>query len=395
MNFILFDDERYFNFLPLTHTRPVSEIRCGILTMKEKWAFHLSASVSYRCADHLREIFPIDLSNDNFFVNSGIFPDVNIFSAILELQQGEALYYNHVLLAVRLNHEDAKKFDILRIKTNMQERQYTGPIKFLNQLWEIFTYNFEEIETDFKRVTSGRKSQDIHHQNNLICPENIFVDKGASVSASILNASDGPIYIGPHAEIMEGAIIRGPFALGEKGVIKMGAKIYGGTTIGPGCKVGGEVNNSVFFANSNKAHDGFVGNAIIGEWCNLGADTNNSNLKNNYAPVKIWNENQKKFVSTGLQFCGLIMADHSKCGINTMFNTGTVVGVSCNIFGGGFPRNMIPSFSWGGSSGMTEYKLEKAMETIQAVFARRNRELTPSEINLYTHIFNQTAEQRR
>jgi UDP-N-acetylglucosamine diphosphorylase/glucosamine-1-phosphate N-acetyltransferase len=249
------------------------------------------------------------------------------------------------------------------------------------------------IRNDFARLTRGRVSQPITATNTVI-GDAIFIEPGAKVEASVLNASTGPIYIGADAEVMEGCLVRGPFALGAHGVLKMGAKVYGATTLGPGCKVGGEVNNVVFFANSNKAHDGFLGNAVLGEWCNLGADSNNSNLKNNYEPVKLWSEAQERFVPTGLQFCGLIMADHSKCGINTMFNTGTVVGVSCNIFGAGFPRNFVPSFSWGGASGITTYQLNKAAQTATVVLSRRNLAFDQVEANLMSAVFAMTAHQR-
>ena len=242
-------------------------------------------------------------------------------------------------------------------------------------------------------LTKGRKSQFLP-ENNTILGKDIFIEKGAKVSCSILNAEDGPIYIGKNAEVMEGSIIKGPFAMGESAVLKMGAKIYGATTLGPYCKVGGEVSNSVFFGYSSKAHDGFLGNSVIGEWCNLGADSNISNLKNNYAHVKLWNYEIERFINTELQFCGLIMGDHSKCGINTMFNTGTVVGVSSNVFGSGFPRNFIPSFNWGGAAGFSIYKLLKAFEVAEKVFERRKLRFDKIDKNILTQVYDMTKRYR-
>ena len=260
----------------------------------------------------------------------------------------------------------------------------------LNFLWDIFSKNDSAIRDDFSLLTEGRKSQPISSSNKFAGSQQIFIEKGAVVECSVLNATNGPIYIGKNAEVMEGCLIRGPFALGENAVLKMGAKIYGATTIGPYCKVGGEVNNSVFQSNSNKAHDGFLGNSVIGEWCNLGADTNNSNLKNNYANVKIWSHATEEMVDTGMQFCGLFMGDHSKSGINTMFNTGTVVGVNANIYGSDFPIHFVPSFSWGTAQGFSDYRLEKALEVAERVMARRNQKLTTSERKILSHIFNLT-----
>jgi UDP-N-acetylglucosamine diphosphorylase/glucosamine-1-phosphate N-acetyltransferase len=261
--------------------------------------------------------------------------------------------------------------------------------------WDIFSKNGDAIKSDFELVTKGRKSLALSSTNQVIAAENIFVEEGAVVECAILNASTGPIYIGKDAEIMEGSIVRGPFSLGEHSALKLGAKIYGPTTIGPHSKVGGEVNNSVIFGFSNKAHDGFLGNSVLGEWCNIGADSNNSNLKNNYAEVKLWNYNKERFVGTGLTFCGLIMGDHSKCGINTMFNTGTVVGVNANIFGSGFPRNFVASFSWGGAAGFTTYKLKDAFEVASKVFERRSMVFDETEQEILTHVFELTEKYRK
>jgi UDP-N-acetylglucosamine diphosphorylase/glucosamine-1-phosphate N-acetyltransferase len=292
-----------------------------------------------------------------------------------------------------MNEESAKQFDIANTVLNAHNIIFQDDIMVLNNLWDIFSLNDRAIRDDFQRLTQGRTSQPISSTNQVI-GDQLFIEEGAKVECSMINTSTGPVYIGRDAEIMEGCMVRGPFALGSHAVLKMGAKVYGATTLGEGCKVGGEVNNVVFFANSSKAHDGFVGNAVIGEWCNIGADSNNSNLKNNYEEVKLWSESKNSFVKTGLQFCGLIMGDHSKCGINTMFNTGTVVGVSCNIYGAGFPRNFVPSFSWGSAAGFTEYQINKAANTAARVFARRNLEFDAAELRLFQKVYLLTAEQR-
>lgn len=393
MNFILFDDERYHHFLPLTYTRPVSELRCGILTLHEKWEHVCATRVYYLTESYLQEKFELEITEDNFLINSGLFPDRELFEAILQLKPGQSLVKDNTLLATRCKREAAKQFSIQDTLVNSELISYPSTPMMLNNLWDIFSLNDRAIRDDFARLTQGRVSQVISDSNQVLGHE-LFIEEGAKVEASILNTLTGPIYIGRDAEIMEGCMVRGPFALGSHSVLKMGAKIYGATTIGDGSKVGGEVNNAVFFANSNKAHDGFLGNAVIGEWCNLGADTNNSNLKNNYEEVRLWSEYKKSFVKTGLQFCGLIMGDHSKCGINTMFNTGTVVGVSCNIYGAGFPRNFIPSFSWGSAAGFTEYQINKAADTASRVFARRGIPFSEVEQRIFGKVFAQTSEQR-
>ncbi|MFY8019900.1 MAG: putative sugar nucleotidyl transferase, partial [Bacteroidia bacterium] len=260
--------------------------------------------------------------------------------------------------------------------------------------YDIFSKNAQAIEEDFELLTKGRKSEPIPEGNQVIQADRIFIEPGAKVLFSILNASSGPIYIGKNAEVMEGCKIRGPFALCEDAGLKMDAKIYGATTVGPHCKVGGEVNNSVFFSYSNKGHDGFVGNAVIGEWVNMGADSNNSNLKNTYDEVKLWSYTSQRFEKTGLTFCGLMMADHAKCGINTMFNTGTVVGVGANIFGAGFPRNFIPDFSWGGAQGFETHVLNKFYKTAEAMCGRRNVVFDEKDKALYQTLFEKTAELR-
>ena len=280
------------------------------------------------------------------------------------------------------------------IISRSEVKTYSASIRLIQRPWQIFKENGEELESDWQ-LLNLQPNPDALSKTNTLIGNRIHISEGATIEAAILNTATGPIYIGPDAEIMENAAVRGPFALGAHSVLKMGAKIYGPTTLGPHVKVGGEVSNCVIFGYSNKAHDGFLGNSVIGEWCNLGADTNNSNLKNNYAEVKLWDYPSERFVPTGLQFCGLIMGDHSKCGINTMFNTGTVVGVSANIFGSGFPRNFIPSFSWGGANKMIEYRLETALEVAEKVMQRRGIELTQVDRTILTHIYQSTKAVRK
>lgn len=395
MNIILFDDSSRYSLLPFTHTRPVADIRCGIITMRERWEHFAGQSTGSLTEAYLQEVYPLNGSNDNLFINGSVFATAELFEQIKQLQPQQQLVYNDIIIAARVNGAAATFNGKLHITTNLTDINYTGSLKRLQHTWDIFSLNEDAIRNDFKILTAGKASQPIPDGVTAAGIENIFIEEGAEIYlGAIINGTNGPIYIGKNAAILEGAIIRGPIAICEQAVVKMGAKLYGGTTIGPGCKVGGEISNVVFFANSNKGHDGYLGNSVIGEWCNLGADTNCSNLKNNYDKVKIWDEGNFKSVQTGLTFCGLIMGDHSKCGINTMFNTGTVAGVSANIYGGGFPEKFIPSFAWGGSDGMTTYKLERAMETANRMMERRGRYLSPEEIKMYEHIFAATQEQR-
>ena len=382
MNVILFDSNRS-NFYPLSYTRPISEFRIGILTIKEKWT-HYYKNISTKTEDYLVSKYPIRKQKENLWIDASVLPSKELKTELDSLRNGEVLESNGKIIAFKNLNYSFKNLN--KINTSIL-------VNSIENIWDIFSDNGREIEADFKLLTKARKSQKISDTNTVI-GKHIFIEKGAKISCSILNAENGPIYIGKNTEIMEGAIIRGPFAMGENAVLKMGAKIYGPTTLGPHCKVGGEVNNSVFFGYSSKAHDGFLGNSVIGEWCNLGADTNNSNLKNNYAEVKLWNYEMERFKKTGLQFCGLIMGDHSKCGINTMFNTGTVIGVSANIFGSGFPRNFVPSFSWGGVSGFQVYKLPKVFEVASKVFERRKLDFDENEQNILSEVYDMTKRYR-
>jgi len=393
MNYILFDDQSWLNLLPLTFTRPVSEIRIGILTIREKWQHYLEEETSWLTQDYLSEKFPCRKSSINLLVNGAVLPELSLIEEIKKLTPGQALTKNSRLLAACISGQMPASPAQLA-ETSFQHIESTSNPLIIDYPWHIFTNNGDALCSDYTLLTNKRTSATISKTNQVLCPENIFIEEGAVVEFAMLNAQTGPIYIGKDAEILEGSLVRGPFCLGEHSTLKMGAKIYGPTTIGPHCKVGGEVNNSVFFSYSNKAHDGFLGNSVLGEWCNLGADTNNSNLKNNYAQVRLWNYAQEKFINTGLQFCGLIMGDHSKCGINTMFNTGTVVGVNANIFGAGFPRNFIPSFAWGGASGFTNYGLPTAFEVAEKVMERRHIPLTDIDKKILSHIFELTAKYR-
>ena len=395
-NIILYDDDVRENLLPLTFTRPVGEIRVGILTVREKWERYLKVdSISHITQDYLIDKFPIHIEDDNIVINGSVLPSPQLVQLILGMSPNEALLKNGELIATRL---DEQQFGHLISNEEIDELAgfdiVNTPFLKVNNLWDIFKINGEAIREDFALLTKNRISHPISDTNQVIAPENVFIEEGAQVECAILNASAGPIFIGKNAVVMEGAMIRGPFALGESSTIKMGAKIYGDTTVGPHCKVGGEVTNSVLFGYSNKGHEGYLGNSVLGEWCNLGADTNTSNLKNNYDAVKLWDYTAERFVPTGLQFCGLIMGDHSKTGINTMLNTGTVIGVSANVFGSGYPRNFIPSFTWGGAQKMSTYKTTKAFDTAEKVMARRKLEFDEVEKKILEKIFERTSQYR-
>ncbi len=395
MNIVLFDDEWRVNLFPLSYTRPTAAFRVGILTIAEKWAKSLNATTSYKTTAYLSNKFPAKLESENIFINGRYMPDKNLIESIKNLKPDEIITDGDKVVACVLNSLDAKEFlvDNFSLAEHKIIKMHT-PLSHISKCPDIFSLNGQEIENDFNLITKGRKSAIISTTNQIISPEKVFIEEGAKVECSVLNASSGSIYIAKDAEIMEGSLVRGPFVLGEHSTLKMGSKIYGPTTIGPHCKVGGEVNNSVIFGYSNKAHDGFIGNSVIGEWCNLGADTNTSNLKNNYAEVKLWNYPAEKYLKTGLQFCGTIMGDHSKCGINTMFNTGTIIGVSANIYGSGFPRNFVPDFSWGGAQGFETFSLAKSFEVAKIVMERREIEFGEADKEILTYVFNETQKYR-
>ena len=390
MNYILFDGAVRNQLLPFTFTRPVADIRVGILTIREKWEKFLGSTTTTVTEEYLSDKFPMVELEQNVLINASFCPSENLVLLIKNLQENQAIFYNDQPLAFYAKEDQEIDFDAFTIT------QYTDDdVLRIENTWDIFEKNHQAIKRDYDVLTQGRTSEAIPQTTIAFNPEHIFIEKGAKVMCASLNATDGPIYIGEDTVLMEGATIQGPFALCEHSSVKMGAKIYGGTTIGPHCKVGGEVTNSIMMGFSNKGHDGYMGNSVLGHWCNLGADTNTSNLKNNYAQVRLWDYDTERFAKTGTQFCGLMMGDHSKCGINTMFNTGTVVGVSANIFGAGYPRNFIPSFTWGGSSGMETYNTTKAFEVATVVMARRGLEFDTQEEAILNEVFEISKQWRR
>lgn len=395
-NIILFDDlELRQQLKPFSYTRPIGEFRVGILTIREKWEIDLGLETSYQTVFHLADKFPCKFGSVNILINSAVFPTPALCARIRRLPVHHTLIYEDSVIAMKLDGLSTRQhFSGVKLE-HLAEIELDIPLIQLNHIWDIFAMNEQELALDFKRLTTGRSSEPLSNTNKLLGPsDQLFIEEGAAIECSILNTLTGPIYIGKDAQILEGSMVRGPFAMNEHAALKMGSKIYGATTLGPHCKVGGELNNVVFFGYSNKGHDGFLGNSVIGEWCNLGADTNNSNLKNNYSEVKVWNYASDTFENTGLQFCGLFMGDHSKCGINTMFNTGTVVGVSANIFGAGFPAKFIPSFTWGGVEKSVTYRLEDAMDTAERVMKRRAIDYTDVEEQIMGAVFNEDHEYR-
>ncbi len=388
MNYILFDDAAREQLLPLTFTRPVCDLRVGIMTIREKWERALEARTTTSTEAYLANKFPLEIGGQNLWINGSVCPDQHLLNEIRNLKDGQRLVSGEIVLAVC--QSGSEKPDLQKT----EGVEYSDVVLSIRHPWDIFSKNGEALARDYEEVTKGRKSLPVSGSNTIIGSNDVFLEEGAKAEAVIFNTTNGPIYIGENAEVMEGSIIRGPFCLGEHSTVKLGAKIYGPSTIGPHCKVGGEVNNSVIFGYSNKGHDGFLGNSVLGEWCNLGADTNNSNLKNNYDQVRVWSYKEKRFAKTGLQFCGLIMGDHSKTGINTMLNTGTVVGVSSNVFGGGFPRTFIPSYSWGGAAGFSEYNLDKALATAQRVMQRRQKDVDEVESAILKEVFELTKSYR-
>lgn len=400
MKIILFDlPQAWLSLLPFTFTRSIGDIRIGIYTIKEKWQKIfpdyeiISISANYLNTDKI-----LDIEDEMLYINSALIPDNKIIALIKKLELNKGIHWNNYLLAYRgflkyNEHSFVFPFAEVKFYIHPQNPHYqkallqserittdSFSINYLQYPYHIFQWNEKAIEFDFENFVLGNPQGLLSSSNKLIGPEKkLYISPKAKVEGSIINTNTGYVFIGDNAEMMEGCTIRGPLALCDSAVLKMGTRIYGATTIGPHCKIGGEVNNSVFFSYSNKAHDGFIGNSVIGEWCNLGADTNNSNLKNNYSEVKIYSYAEDKFVNTGLQFCGIMMGDHSKSGINTMFNTGTIIGVAANVFDAGFPPKHIPSFTWGGAKGFSEYNIEKLFETAKEMYKRRDRELTEKE----------------
>jgi len=389
MNYILFDGAVRNALLPLTYTKPVADLRIGILTIREKWEKYLETTTTTVTEEYLEEKYPMVEMENNVMLNASFLPTSNLVCLVKNLKETQAIFKGDEVIAF-FSNQSQEEIDF----STYQQIEFEEDLIQIKNTWDLFSNNDKVIQADFNLLIKDRKSQPIPENIQTLNQKNIFIEEGATIHFSVLNASDGPIYIGKNTTIMEGSLIRGPFALCDNSVVKMGAKIYGATTIGPFCKVGGEINNSILSAYSNKGHDGFLGNSVLGEWCNIGADSNNSNLKNNYSEVRLWSYKTDSFAKTGLQFCGLIMGDHSKCAINTMFNTGTVVGVSANIYGSNFPRNFVPSFSWGGAAGFTTYQLNKATETAKLVFERRNLEFNEKEQKILKHIFEITEKYR-
>ena len=415
MHLIFFDDpQTRASLKPFTLTRPVADLRVGILTIAEKWPYYLSKDQSlvtsgFLTETYLSDKFKLALQADNLLIDGAICPDAPLAAAIQQLPAGSVLKHNQRIMVARMNHDQlqsiadrlhgnffAQLTDILQEQTaQFTSVTYPAACTQIRHNWDIFQQNGQQIEVDFARITSGRTSVGIQDPHTIVYrPENVFVEEGASLRAAVINAEGGPVYIGKHATVHESTVLIGPFAMLESAHVNIGSKMREATTIGPHCKVGGEVKNSIFYANSNKGHEGFIGNAVVGEWCNFGADTNCSNLKNNYKNVRIYDYGQKDYVSTGDLFCGLMMGDHSKCGINTMFNTGTVVGVSCNIFGAGYPSKFIPSFTWGGIQQEQVYQLDKALEVAENVLKRRKMPLKAEDTAILTYIFENRGHEK-
>ena len=393
-NIILFDiNQQHLELLPLAFTRPIADIRIGILTIREKWERMLSGNYSYLTPDYMAGKYPAHFTDDNLFIAGHLIPDEELARQVNILNPGEALIDQQTVVAFRGSEAD------FRESRYAHTLESSRKLRYIQHLSDIFLLNGECLEADFKLITRGRTSQPLSPSNRIIgdpCfadgTSKIFVEPGAKAECAIFNVTNGPIYLGADSEVMEGSCIRAPFAACEHAYVNMGTKIYGATTLGPYCKVGGELNNVVMFGFSNKAHDGFLGNAVIGEWCNLGAGAVASNLKNDYSEIKLWNYPTRRFLPTHLQFCGLIMGDHSKAGINTMFNTATVIGVGVNIHGAGFPRNFVASFSEGGTAGFTDVQLPKFYAIAEKMMARRGRLLTEADKTIFEAIYNQ-AEQ--
>lgn len=376
-----FDDAQIDQLYPLTLTRPAADIRCGLLTIASKWCHLLHATAyGFDTRDYLQAKFN-SIEHPNLRINGRLLPNPELLNSVRSLQDGQSLMADGTLLASKPGQTETIV-------------EFNGTVAFISRPYDVFLHLKTEIETDIHLVIGERDGQLPSQSNRIIGPDRLFIEEGAKVEGAIFNTQNGPIYIGKNAEVMEGCLVRGPFAMAESSVLKLGTKVYGPTALGPYCVAGGEINNIQMQAFSNKGHDGFLGNAVLGEWCNIGADSNCSNLKNNYEDVKVWNYSSGRFEKSGQQFCGLIMGDHSKCGINTMFNTGTVVGVSANIFGSGFPRQFIPDFAWGGASGFVTYKPDAAFKTASLVMPRRKKEFTEVEQNILQKVFDMTKDSR-
>lgn len=387
MNIILFDNQYKIKMLPLTFIRSMADIRVGILTVKEKWEHFFAKKISVLSEEYLQNLYPLHLDSDNVFIAAHLLPSPSLFHAIQKLNLNEALTDNEGIILAKRAHSLDDFYN-----QNHNRIVFEGDFSHLNSKNDIFTLNPAQICSDFHLLTHQRVTTPLDPSNKLIGdPANLFIEEGAQIYHATINCSTGPVYIGAHTEIMEGSAIRGPFALLEHGVVKMGTKIYEGTTIGPYCKVGGELSNVVMFGYSNKAHDGYLGNAVVGTWCNIGAGTSASNLKNDYSIVKQWDYSVDKYPKTGLQFCGLIMGDHSKCGINVSFNTGTVMGICSNVYGSNFQDFHIPSFRIGSpNQGYIKNNFEKIMASENAMMRRRNIEMDETYLEILRNLYTKT-----
>jgi UDP-N-acetylglucosamine diphosphorylase/glucosamine-1-phosphate N-acetyltransferase len=396
-NIILFDNEISEHLLPLTSTKPTCELRVGILTIREKWEKWLDAPAFHITRDYLAGKYGLDYSDDNYVINGSVLPSEQLCALIRQMEDNEAYLRGDELIVAKVGVGQLEKLikdeEIDELTgMDLQNTQYSK----IDRLWDLYQLNAQEIQSDFALLTRDRSSQPISNSNRIIGnPAHIFLEEGAVVEGASLNCQAGPIYIGRGAEVMEGSLLRGPISIGEAATVMMGSRIYGGSTIGPHCKAGGEISNSILQSYSNKQHDGFLGHSVIGEWCNIGANTVTSNLKNNYEEVKLWNYKEERFVATGSQFCGLIMGDHAKTGINTMLNSGTVIGVGANVFGAGYPRTFIPSFAFGGPHGYQTFPIEKAFQMMERMMARRDVNFSSEDRLIVMRVFEDSAKYRR
>ena len=390
MNILLFDGPERIHLLPFTFVRPVAHLRIGIDRLIDKWEALLNVPCNVYTQPYLSEKFTPVFAQQNTFINPAYLPTPSLVDAIIKLEDHHALHFNGELIACKSNAKHPPK-DI----TNYTLIEWEEDLVHLTSSTDLFNLNEVVLADDFQRLTQGRTSAKISPTNRVTSAENIFIEEGAVVEHAFLNAAKGSIYIGKNAEVMEGSMLRGSIALCENSVVKMGAKIYGGTTIGPYSKVGGELNNVLILGFSNKGHDGFLGNAVIGEWCNIGAATDASNLKNSYSKLRVWNYKTENFTKTDLQFCGLLMGDFSRCSIHSTFNTATVVGICANLFGTGFPRTFLPSYSYGGAQGLKTYAFNKAMEANEAMMSRRGKTLSTLDQTILDHVFEQSAKWRK
>ncbi len=391
MNYILFGAQARDHMLPFTFIRPLADIRVGILTVRQKWEAWLQKETSTLTEPYLTEKYPLVKEADNILINSSVLPDEILLAEIDRLQPNQTLVSGDVLIAHRVKEEDIENM-AHELLDHVEPLHTRSNIRKLSRLWDIVTLNESEIAVDYKMITKGREGQPLPAYARTIAPENIFIEAGAKIDMAMINASEGPVYIGEDAHVMDGAMIKGPAGIGHGATVRMGAKIYGGSSVGPHSKVGGEMQSSVIFGYSNKAHEGFLGHSVIGEWCNIGADTNTSNLKINYDKIRLWDYVEQSFIRSDLNFCGTFMGDHSKCGIDTMFNTGTVIGVGAQVFGAGYMRNFIPSFTRG--SGFDVADIEKAIEVAKRVYTRRNVTFSSMDEKILRHVFDKTASFR-